>query len=123
MNTKNYELLVTKKNHRTQFVNINGTLSTEEYITSGLPHTAFSPLLFHIHIYDITLLLLNGKLVCYEDNTVLIVLGDIWEEVFHTIQTDINCIRLWLLYNSAFLNIQKNFYFITLSHYQRFFKN
>lgn len=58
--------------HRTQFVNNNGTLSTKEFITCGLSQgTAPSPLLFNIHINDITSLTVNGELVCYADDTAL----------------------------------------------------
>lgn len=65
-------------------VNINGTLSTSEYITSGLPQgTATISSTFQCtHKHDITSLTLNGKIVCYADDTALIVTGDTREQVF-----------------------------------------
>lgn len=67
---------------KTQFVNINVTLSAVEHISCGVPQdTTLSPLLFNVQIDDINSLALNGKLVCFADDTTLIISGGAWNDV------------------------------------------
>lgn len=52
--------------------------------------------------------MLNSKIICYADNTVLICIGSSWDEVFQNIEVDLKLICNWLSDNSLFLNLNKS---------------
>jgi len=69
--------------------------------------TTLSSILFKIQINDIKLLKLNSQIICYADDTVLICIGNSWNEILTYIKDDLKSIDHWLSENSLFLNLDK----------------
>lgn len=72
---------------------------------------SLSPLIFDIQINNINSLPLRGNIVCFADDTALIVTEDSWNYVLQKIKNDNNVIQTWLLENNLFLNIEKRLRF------------
>lgn len=71
-------------------------------------HTTLFPVLFNIQINNIKSLILNNHLICYADDTVLICIGDTWNEEFKNIETNLKTINTYLGTNSLCLNFEKS---------------
>jgi len=72
-------------------------------------------LIYNIHTNQINYLNSHEKLLCYSDDTVLFVEGQLWDDVFASVHSDMSKIQKWLCENNLFLNLEK---FYTLPHYK-----
>lgn len=96
---------------RLQTVKINNTLSKTWLITCGVPQgTVLGPILFLIYINDLCNLKINGKIITYADDTVLLINGASWPETFKTANESLSQVYNWLNTNLLTLNKEKTLY-------------
>lgn len=69
--------------------------------------TVLSPTLYNIYVSNLHKLALHGKLTSFADDTVLVVRGDSWEDVFKHIQEDMKIVKKWFQDHNLSLNIEK----------------
>jgi hypothetical protein len=93
---------------RHQSVQINNCVSRPGIIDCGVPQgTVLGPLLFNIYINELCNLNINGRIVTFADDTVLIFAGDSWEQARETAERELNRVYKWLSENLLTLNIKK----------------
>lgn len=66
-----------------------------------------SPILFNIQVNEIHSFSLTVKVICYAKDTVMLCLGDLWEETLEIINKDLKFIKQRLIENNLFLNLEK----------------
>lgn len=99
--------------NRKQFVKIGNTKSNLQNITVGVPQgSILGPILFNLFINDIFQLKLNGEMIMYADDSVIVYIHDNIENLIHYMQEDINLIKNWFDSNGLTLNTEKSFYMI-----------
>lgn len=96
--------------NRRHYTDINNTHS--EMFTNRNPFSVqqgsnLGPMLFLLYIYDIFNLKLNGKLIMFADDAILIVSDSDHCKLQQLIQEDIDCIYEWLINNKLSMNIKK----------------
>lgn len=94
---------------RHQRVRIGEFVSDDLPICYGVPQgSVVGPTLFLTFINDLCdLLLQNGKIVTFADDTALIFHGDSWDEVYSLAQSGFNTVTSWLNNNGLTLNVSK----------------
>lgn len=97
---------------RKQKTKVNNTFSDSSEVLMGIPQgTVLGPLLFSIYINSLTDILLdNGLVVSYADDTVVIFLGESWEEVYEKTVLGLSKIKNWLDSFKLTLNVDKTNY-------------
>lgn len=96
---------------RKQFVKINDCKSNILTIKSGVPQgSILGPLLFIIYINDFCKLKLNGKIITYADDTVILYSCSNHEILQNNINTDLKTIKYWFDANKLLININKTKY-------------
>lgn len=94
--------------NRKQRVRIGTTESEILTLKGGTPQgSALSPLLFLIYINDLTEINIEGEIISYADDTVIIEKGDSWEETRGKAEKDIRKVITWLNDNELILNQKK----------------
>ncbi|GAB0091671.1 hypothetical protein DMENIID0001_065280 [Sergentomyia squamirostris] len=92
-----YDMIVSYLENRVQRVRLNGCLSSPARITCGVPQgTVLGPLLFLIYVNDIFRLKVNGNIMGYADDLVVVFRGDDWSEAYNQLEHDERIIRQWL---------------------------
>lgn len=93
---------------RKQKVRIGETESENLKLKNGTPQgSALSPILFIIYMNELGKIELKGKLISYADDTVLIEIGETWEEVKQNTEEDLRKIINWLNNHKMILNLKK----------------
>ena len=103
-------LLCSYLSHRRQSVNIDGFLSDELPVTSGVPQGSVLGPLFLIYIDDMIPVPEYSQVYCFADDTKLLCCGD---SVFGNVQKDLSAVRLWSHCNGLSFNSCKCFYLPT----------
>lgn len=95
--------------NRTQCVKINNYFSGELPVTFGVPQgSVVGPTLFLVYVNQLcNLLLQNGKITAFADDTALTFTGDTWHEVFDAAQRGLDQVLKWLNKNQLTLNTDK----------------
>nr|CAI5833862.1 unnamed protein product [Callosobruchus analis] len=97
---------------RVQCVKIGDKVSSKNIIKAGVPQgTVLGPILFLIYMNSITNIMnFEGKLICYADDTAVVVIGSDWEEVRKSLEACLVKLKQWLDANSLKLNVSKTKY-------------
>ena len=100
--------------NRTHYVRLPGGLSQNSPVLSGVPQgTVLGPLLFLIMISDINKEITSSKVISFADDTR--VYSNITQaDDCDNLQSDLNTIYNWALYNNMFFNSQK-FHYVSYS--------
>lgn len=61
--------------------------------------SGFIPVLFLLYVNDINKAICNKKVVCYVDDTVIIISENSWEELFPNSERDMQEMKTWLNYD------------------------
>nr|QQJ42582.1 chitinase 6-2 [Sogatella furcifera] len=94
--------------NRSQFVSINGTKSDPMSIEYGVVQgSTLGPILFSIYINNITKVNIEGKLLLFADDTVVVSTGSSWDEVYERASSDLLKIKTWFDQNTLSLNVKK----------------
>ena len=91
---------------RSQRVSVNGTLSDEITVTSGIAHegSVLGPLLFLVYIDDMLSLPERSSCFCFPDDTKLACAG---EDMFSKCQEDLDKLYTWAAENYLAFNVDK----------------
>lgn len=100
------------RKHYTDIYNTHSEIYTKIYIFqnpfSVQQGSNLGPLLFLVFINDIFRLKLNGKLIMFADDAILIVSDNDHRKLQQLIQEDLDRIYEWLVNNKLSMNIKKN---------------
>lgn len=97
---------------RKQCVKVDDMISDECDVTFGVPQgSVLGPTLFLIYINNLTKLLIqNGKIISYADDTAIIFTEDTWDIVHKIAEEGLYEINKWLRHNMLTLNYTKTNY-------------
>ena len=99
--------------NRKQYVTVNGTNSTCNFMKFGVPQgSILGPLLFIIYINDIPEIAKYAKFILYADDANIIITASTIEEVQEQLLKLINCLSNWVNCNGLALNLKKTKYMI-----------
>lgn len=105
------EVLRNYLEQRYQLVRVNNVLSDKQLIKIGVPQgTVLGPILFISYINLLLSLHINGSIISYADDTVLVFEGDTWDEVRNKMINGLSVTELWLECFRLSLNLQKTKY-------------
>ena len=92
---------------RKQFVDVQGTFSSEESVSCGMPQgSILGPLLFTLYVNDMSSAV-GCDLCLYADDSMLLVSGKNVEEIEKTLTNEMNEISKWLQENKLSLHLGK----------------
>lgn len=111
------QLFTSYLNDRRQSVKIDGLQSDYTETTYGVPQgSVLGPTLFLIYMNDLTRLVIDGRIVSFADDTVLLFKAPTWEEIKKRSEHGLGIVLTWLDQNVLTLNFDKTKY-ITFSIY------
>ena len=94
--------------NRKQFVNLNGCVSNERTIHTGIPQgSLLGILLFQLLINDLFKCLKYSSCILYADNTTIFLIGRSLKFLRVKMQYDLNSLSTWLCNNKLKLNVSK----------------
>lgn len=107
-----FELLQSYLSERCQMLKLNDILSEKRMIKIGVPQgTVLGPLLFVCYINPLLRLSnINGMIVSYADDTVIVFAGDTWESVKNLSMNGLVIVTNWLQNYKLTLNLSKTNY-------------
>lgn len=113
INGKDLQLFESFLKNRYQFVKINNEQSNLELVRFGVPQGSLTgPLLFNIYSNDVFQIKLNGHLIMYADDQVIINKAKTIDELFQKMNSDLTNINSWTLKNHLQINPAKTNYII-----------
>lgn len=96
---------------RLQMVKIDNIYSSQKCIEYGVPQgTVLGPILFILYINDLCEKDINGRIVTYADDTVLVYTDVSWSEVYKKANMSLKSVYEWLNDNLLTLNKTKTVY-------------
>ena len=105
------ELIKSYLSNRQQYVEINRTLSKPRIIEFGVPQgTVLGPLLFLIYINELCNLKIEGEILSFADDTVLLFAEKSWEKVHEVAEKELQKVKHWFDINLLTLNKEKTMY-------------
>ena len=98
--------------NRKQVIKIDNSISHEENVTFGVPQgSVLGPTLFLIYINDLcNLLLENGQIITFADDTVLLFSSNSWKHVTEAANKGFTLVTSWLDNHLLTLNLDKTKY-------------
>lgn len=105
------DLIKSYLKNRIQVVNVNGNISSCEYLNIGVPQgSILGPLLFLIYINDLLDSIPNCIIVSHADDTVTLCSEDDWNETAIAMNLSLEQVFQWLVNNQLTINVQKTVY-------------
>ena len=102
------KLIFSYLKERKQRVKINSEFSTWKEILNGVPQgSVLGPLLFNIFINDVFLFVEHSEICNYADDNSLTVADICIDTIITKLQTDIESLNKWFIYNMMLLNMSK----------------
>lgn len=96
---------------RHQMVKLNGIISDRLEVQIGVPQgSVLGPILFIAYINSLLKLNINGDVISYADDTVLIFKDKTWKEVRAKVQNGLTLVKNWLQTFRLRLNLKKTNY-------------
>lgn len=106
-----YNLFSSYLSDRVQTVKIDNTYSSPRTVRIGIPQgTVLGPICFLIYVNDVFDLDIEGRIISYADDTVMIFRGDSNESVRDMMERGLTQLKTWLEINLLSLNIDKTKY-------------
>ena len=94
--------------NRTQVVDYQGVLSNPEEVSIGVPQgSILGPLLFILHVNDLSQVVTKCSILMYADDTVLFFSAKQASIIEETLNKELAEIDQWLYENSLFINVSK----------------
>lgn len=113
---KALELIVSYLRNRTQRVRVNGTLSNEQPVLSGIPEgSLLGPILFLAYLNDIFNLELSGRIQLYADDMAIIYSEDSFEDLKLAMESDLRILTSFLTERNLSINFDKTQFIIFLT--------
>lgn len=98
-------------NERTQIVKVNDSKSEMNKVECGVPQgTVLGPILFTIYVNSLAEMATEGQIVCFADDTVLLVSDQTWQETFDRAERAMMKVKHWLDSNLLTLNNDKTYF-------------
>ena len=83
--------------NRVQVVKIDNVLSNLQEVEVGVPQgTVLDPILFSIYVNSLLQLKTSGKIVCFADDTAVLVAENSWQKSFTKAELVLHTIKNWL---------------------------
>lgn len=110
---KDLQLFESFLKNRYQFVKINNEQSDLELVRFGVPQGSLqAPLLFNIYTNDVFQIELNGNIIMYADDQVIINRAKTISELFQKMNSDLANINTWTSNNHLQINPNKTKYIV-----------
>ena len=110
---KIFDIMSSYLDGRSQFVSVNGIISTERSVTSGVPQgSVLGPLLFSLYINDMPLLVNKSSLIMYADDTTMYYSHSDIDQLMVELNSELMNVSKWLKANYLTLNMGKTTYSI-----------
>lgn len=94
--------------NRTQVVKIGNSASSARRVECGVPQgTVLGPILFLIYVNSLTSVDIVSKILCFADDTVLLIRDRTWQDAFDGCERTMSKIKQWLDSNLLTLNTEK----------------
>ena len=94
---------------RTQKVRIGETLSNVKTVEFGVPQgTVLGPALFSLYVNGIFQNVDSAEIICFADDTAILVRGGSWEATYQRAETILTRIKAWFDYSMLTLNAEKS---------------
>ena len=98
---------------RQQYVDINGAVSGNNVIDTGVPQgSTLGPLLFNLYINDMSKSTSNLQYINFADDTTVYISGSNLDELSHILNSELSNLDQWLQSNRLSLNLDKTSYMI-----------
>ncbi len=95
-------------NDRTQYVALNGKISTEKSVQIGVPQgSVLGPILFLLFVNDLPSIVSNTQCNMFADDTLFYCSGSNISDIQECLQKDIDKVVKWLTENKLTLNVDK----------------
>lgn len=96
---------------RVQYVNIDNYISSANNVKYGVPQgTVLGPILFTLYINNLLLLKVEGTIISFADDTVILYKSDTWQNLKNKAENDFKNIKKWFDYNLLTINYNKTNY-------------
>lgn len=96
---------------RVQYVKIDNYISSANSVKYGVPQgTVLGPILFTLYINNLLSLKVEGTIISFADDTVILYKSDTWQNLKNKAENDFKNIKKWFDYNLLTINYNKTNY-------------
>lgn len=107
---------------RKQYIDLNGTVSSSHLVTSGVPQgSVLGPLLFLLYVNDMPSASSLLELILFADDTTALYNSASLDDVFHTMNMEINKLNTWFNVNKLSINLKKTNFILFMTRQKESF--